>query len=133
MRRDNLQGFILHCATRCWPAGIRQRLREDHAADAEQACDRVAGRVIGSRDTVASAIRTLAATLPGQEPARAVAFGSGNLSLRLAALQQPQHKDHQMMHAIAGVMVLVLAGAALTGGLTWFSHWFMEWLVAAGW
>jgi hypothetical protein len=38
-----------------------------------------------------------------------------------------------MMHAIAGVMALVIAGAALTGALTGFSHWFMEWLVAAGW
>ena len=133
MRRDNLQSFILHSATRFWPAGIRERLREDHAADTEQACDRVAERVTGSRDTVASAIRTLAATLPGQGPGRAVAFGSGNLSLRLAALQQPQNTGQQMVHAVAGVMVLVLAGATLAGGLTGFSHWFMEWLVAAGW
>lgn len=133
MRRDNLQGFILHSVTRFWPTGIRERLREDHSADAEQACDRVAERVTGSRDTVASAIRTLAAELPGQELGRAVAFGSGNLSLRLAALQQPLNTGHQMMHAIAGVMVLVLAGVVLTGALTGFAHWFIEWLVAFGW
>lgn len=133
MRRDNLQAFILHSATRFWPAGTRERLREDHAADTEQACDRVAERVTGSRETVASAILTLAATLPGQGPDRAVAFGSGNLSQRLVALQQPQDTGHQMMHAIAGVVALIIAGAALTGALTGFSHWFMEWLVAAGW
>jgi hypothetical protein len=133
MRHDNLQGFVLHTVTRPWPSVIRERIRQDHASDAEQACDRVAERVTGSRGTVASAIHALAATLPRTEPNRAVAFGSADPAARLAALEQPRQAARQAVHAMAGVAVLVLLGALLTGALTGFSHWFMEWLVAVGW
>jgi hypothetical protein len=132
VRRDNLQRFILHAATRFWPARIRERIRAQHAVDAEQACDRMAERVTGSRDAVASAIRILAAALPGLQPGRGLAFGSSSPSARLDALQQPRSSGRQTTHAMVGVMVLVLGGFVLTGVLTGFSHWFMEWLVALG-
>lgn len=133
MRRDNLQGFVLHTATRFWPQRVRDRIREDHGADAEQACDRVAERVTGSQGAVAAAIQAIRTPLSVCEAGPGRAFGAGALEERIAALEAPRRTGRQTLLSVVSIMTLLIVSAGLIGTLTGVSHWFMEWLASVGW
>jgi Zn-dependent protease with chaperone function len=129
-RRDNLRGLVVYGVTLAWPGSQRQRLRQDLAADAEQACDAYAATVTRDPQVVKRAIERL--SVPGHQwtTQRGAAFGECDVGARVARLEDHANAPVSGVLASAGLGLFWLV---LVSALTVLSHGFLEWLASVGW
>ena len=131
-RMDNLRALLLRWFTVFWPAALKQRVSNDSRANAEQACDLAAARLVAEPMQVASVIRKLTELCSSAATSKRESrfgFDGDNAATRLTALERCSRSDrHPTRGRFRAVGYLILHWCLQVCVLNLVSHEVIEWL-----
>jgi len=125
-RLDNLRACVLRWATICWLPTPRRRMRADHAAASEFACDAAALKRTGDPSALLSALRSLRSAC-GTAAASSAAFSEGDVGARMRAAGRCDFARPGFVYAF-----IMLSWFAQVAVVTTTTHFGTEWIAALG-
>jgi hypothetical protein len=122
-RKDNLRHVALLWCTVFWPGRIRQRIRADVTADAEESCDRAACKSAEDPAMLRTVMELLRQEVPHSEVRARSAFFHSPRKLGKGAIQLPQTASS--LRAWSATWFSWLAHIVVLTGL---AHFILEWI-----